>query len=77
MGPRLIAAGLAAVGALGLLQAFAGDAVDSRLEVALALSALYGLHLFARCALAGRLPAGARVARRTARQARVAGPGLS
>lgn len=57
---RLIAGGLAIVGTAGLLQAFSSDAIDSWLEAALAISALYGLYLFATFALTGRLPAGTR-----------------
>ena len=54
---RVVAGVLTAAGGWGLLQAFSSDAIDSWIDVALALGATYGLYLFARFALTGALPA--------------------
>ena len=54
---RVVAGVLVAAGGWGLLQAFSSDAIDSWIDAALALGAMYGLYLFARFALTGALPA--------------------
>ena len=54
---RVVAGVLTAAGGWGLLQALSSDAIDSWIDAALALGAMYGLYLFARFALTGALPA--------------------